>query len=418
MRDKYQFVPDVPINPVLLGKQGEVNQLFLSHKANRKRLVAEDQEIMRQALVNGADSHTVLHSFEKNYLEHGGNWGRFKRTLGLRFGGSVTFHPFVGYEEIHATAVGVTARIGTVFLEQSRFMPLAIQPLPAIVIYQRREDPSPVPRHYLLLPGGTYIRRYVSRGLNGFDGMRITAGQPLLAAQPNQLAVDSEVGGAKHAVPIGGALTLDQQVLSHTRGWGGNKRFISTGVSNHPAYSTRGEQFISMYGLVTIDLALVPQGSIVDVHTPAAGQAIMGIAPTQILTNNHHTGTNDLAEQQYLALRDVIRTRELLIHATIPLAAVQRVAQGYTLLALGSQTQGVHTRAANVRAGLPPLIQGQVVKEDHNDFREKNSNRLWHYLEFTNPVACQIAFNNIVAEPNQLKIRFQKFSPVRPPGMN
>lgn len=417
MRDKYSFVPDLTAPLSHQAIQTQIQQEFAANKVTRKNQIATDQLTMSTALGQLAPNvPSILHTFEQNYLQHGGDWNALSTHIVQTYAGVVTFVIAIGHIDICATVVGVTHRIGRAVFGMHRFVPLNPQPIGVPVqIYVRDEDVTQ--RHYIFLPNsGTHVRRFVSRGLNGFDGMRLTQNQGLLAAHVNPNAQQNETGGNRHAVAlIGNALSVNEQILSHTRGWG--KRFVSTGISNHPVYSTRGTQFTSMYGVATIDLAFVPGNIIHDVHLPHLASTILNRPTTDVVNLGPNTGTNDIAEQQYLALRDVLRTRELLIYGQIPLNAIRTQVSGQTLIGIGSQTNNEHHAAGVLVNGLPLHLVPMVVGQDATTFREQHTGRKWHFVEFANPFACTLAYNAFVMQGRQIKVKFNKYSPQRPPGM-
>lgn len=421
MRDKYLFQAEAVVPLTHEHYRDEVERLFGVNKTTRKQRANQAEASLIQNLANrapNASAHPELHRYERDHLEGGGNWPRLKATLLLRFRGVLAINEVATQADFVATVGGIPARIGIAYLGEGRFAPLAVQPFANNpTVYERRGDPHH--RHYVLLPtSNTHVKRFVTRGLSYLDAMRLSTAQGLISVVNTQQAQLSEVGGAKHGHGAGTVLTEDEQILSHTRGWGGNKRYISTGVSNRPAFSTRGTQFMSMYGSVVVDLAQVPLASVFDVHRNDVASARIGLPTTDVLNNGHHTGTGDLAEERYLALRDVIRTRELLIKATVPFVSVQKQSLGARLIGIGSVTNGEHNGALNQIRGLAPGIVAHLVSDDKLTFRDPhNANRRWHLFEFSNAASCLVAYNSLVLVGGQIKVRFHKYLPVRPAGM-
>jgi hypothetical protein len=428
MRDKFLFEPNARVQASHQAIQGLVQGYFTQDKTARKAAVGAAQGTMAASLPGGNANatHAALHNFERAYLQVG-DWQALRQLILNNhpvnsLPGQVTFGEMTGNitrgsVEIYAKVAGQTRNVGTVYFGESRFAELDPQPGGALVtVYKRRGDVSN--RHYIFLPNSnTYVKRFVTRGLNGFDGMNLSQNLPMVAALVGAAAQPGEVGGDKHPVLAGTALTIEQQALSHTRGWAGAKRFISTGVSNRAAYSTRGTEFISMFGLVTIDLAMLPGIAIYDVHRPDTAEATLGIPAVRVRdTVGHHTNAGDLDEQQYLGMRDVIRTRELLIHGQVPAAAVQSQSLGECLLGIGSQTGGGHNAAPGLAAGLPAAFRIRM-EQDHLNFRDRHTGRLWHFLSFPGPVQCNGAFHRLVVAANQAKVKFNKYDQVRPAGM-
>jgi len=437
MRDKYSFVPDPVAPPSHHGRRDEISALFGINKNMRKRHSTEAANALAQNLAVAADFnaiHTALHTYEKAHLNGGGNWPRLKGALLLRYRGVLDFVDNLPHSsDCFMRVGGIRAKVGTVFFGEGRFHLIGRPLLAHNDVYHRHGDNNVPPRHYIsLTTSATHVKRFVTRGLSAFDAMAITQGRPLRSVLGTVNAQLTEVGGAfMHGVGAGIALTEAQQILTHTRGWGGNKRYISTGVSNRPALSTRGIPFVSMYGVVTVDLALVPAATIFDVHRHDVASAWLGLPATDVLNNGHHTNTGDIAEQQYLGLRDTIRTRELLIKGSIPIAALHRTSAGRVLLGLGSTTNLMHDGHARRKVNgfgdggtehlistLAPGIRGTIVGQDHMSFRDPHTNLRWHFLEFNAPgavVAAQLVLQPLLAGRNM--VAFEKFTPIRPPGM-
>lgn len=438
MRDKFGFIPNAAVAPTHHAKRDELQSLFDINKNTRRANadIASAQLVTNlTAIVPGAGAgdavHTALHTYEKAHLNGGGNWPRFKATLLLRYRGTLRLVDNLPVSsDFMMTVGGREERIGTIFFEESRFQPLVPRPwLIANDVFTRRNDTAVPPRHYIALTtSATHVKRYVTRGLSAFDAMRVDQGLSLISVLNDPGAQATELGGFMHNVLAGVQLNDNEQILTHTRGWGGNKRFISTGVSNRPALSTRGVPFLSMYGAVTVDLAMVPVGDIFDVHRHDVASARLGVQASTILTNGHHTNTGDINEQKYLGLRDTIRTRELLIKGGIPNGALRRTATGQVLLGIGSPTSGLHTGrknkisglyengVKNLVAGLPVPIKNTIVNEDHMTFRDPGTNKYWHFLEFNSVGARQAAQLAIGANARTV-VAVNKYAPLRPVGM-
>jgi hypothetical protein len=232
--------------------------------------------------------------------------------------------------------------IGRVYYGDARFEQLApaLQPANALnTVFIRRGFPN---QHYIRYTRGTprYVRRYVIRGLNQEDSVCILNGRPLVAPEQGGAATDNEIPDAdhsgKHNVASGTALTDAQQLLSHTRGW--KKRFISTTTTFQPAYSTRGEEFRSVFGKVIVDLAFIPGVDIFDLHTPDSISVFNTNAlAIQSAAHNPNPKTRTLHDEEVLAARDVIRTRELLIRGSVPVNALRFRQVGQSVIAIRHQ---------------------------------------------------------------------------------
>jgi hypothetical protein len=440
MRDKYVFVPlpDAQVPDTHKPRRDELVQLFALNKTTRKQRATAAEGALQQALGvivghNPIAVHQALHGYEKEHLTGGGNIRQLCNVLKLRFRNVLRFAPVLGSasQDCFMVVQGFGERqVGTIVVEEERFDNLGVPPGMLNAVFVRKGDVAQ--RHYVrLTTSNIHVKRFVTRGLSAFDGMNITAGTPLSAVRAGNAAQASEINAPgrisnagnvipaivhMHAVAVNTALPDAAQIISHTRGWGGNKRFISTGVSNRPALSTRGQPFVSMYGVVTVDLAQVPLNDVYDVHRHDTASAWLGVPANDILTNNHHTGTNDLAEQQYLALRDTIRTRELLIKQTIPLAALRHASLGLVLLGVSSVGANQHAGTQALVNALPLHIVAGIVQQDVLDFAQ--AGRRWHLIEFNSPATAALAALALQATMGTRILQiFNKYSQVRPPGM-
>jgi hypothetical protein len=432
MRDKYVFEPQDPIALSHQSSRDEIAALFGVNKQSRKRRAdasshTYDTELqvataMPMGNARWNATHSALHKYEKAHLQGGGDWQRLKQTLLALFRDKLRIAENlpVSADLFVTTEWHGEQRVGTVHFGEDRFVLLNPQPmLVSHPVYVRLGDTNNPPRHYVrLTTSNTHVKRFVTRGLSAFDAMNISRGVGLSSVIAGAHARPGEVGGSKHGVAPGTILSEQEQVLSHTRAWAGNKRYISTGVSNRPAISTRGIAFASMYGVVTVDLAMVPTASIFDLHRHDVASAVLGRPATDILNNGHHTNTNDLAEEWYLALRDTIRTRELLVKGSIPSAALRRASQGRVLLGIGSAPGAEHNAMPGIMAALPAPVLPTIVEQDHMTYIDPGSGMKWHFIEFATPAHLTIAHNAL--RPNlgtRPAVVFDKFAPIRPPGM-
>jgi hypothetical protein len=323
------------------------------------------------------------------------------------------------------TAAPVHATVGRVYAGDVRFdiQPIGLQPPNrANDVYTRRGFPN---QHYIRYQrGGTgrYLRRYVIRGLNQEDSARITGAQGLTAPELNNTATDNEIRDqnytGKHHVILGAALNEHQQILSHTRGW--KKRFISTTTTMRPAYSTRGVEFRSVFGKVIIDLAFVAGASIFDLHGPDALTVLnTNAAQIQAAAHQPNPAARALHDEEILAGRDVIRTREVLIRRTVPRVAIRSRAVGQTVIGIwhpGANLNGLATFGAVEAAwGIP-------VRFDASETLDYRRNDRWYrFYHFANANTALMAWNLIpIAQQGQrewfVEYDFPNPLPVGSPG--
>ena len=371
MRDKYAYVPaavpagaTVPVQRLAVVHQYIID-FFADQKATRKGAAATAVTNLQTALATPhANLVTAFRTYEAAHLDIGNmsgpqltaaitakvqerykaqfpaGWGAVGGNAGAQGFGqqrvTLAYAPNVpgGYCDITAqvrepaTAVPTPATaMGRVYAGDSRFEALGAPAQPANRqndVYIRRGAPN---QHYIRYQRGgawRFVRRYVVRGLNQGDSVQIAGGNALQAphagnAHANEI-LSAEHSG-KHNVAVGTALTDAQQVLSHTRGW--RKRFISTTTTNRPAYSTRGEEFRSVFGKAIVDLAFVPGADIFDLHAPNALN-VFHTDGASLHTAAHVASAahRSFHDEELLAARDVVRTREVLLR-TVPFAAIR-----------------------------------------------------------------------------------------------
>lgn len=310
--------------------------------------------------------------------------------------------------------------IGYVYIGDRRFEQpdLSLRPRGALNdVCTRRGFPK---QHYICYNHqGTvhYVRRYVIRGLNQSDARGLAARRALTAPELRERAQANEVvnnlsgkpedlvkNAGKHKVHIDQQLTREQQILSHTRGW--KKRFISTTTTQRAVYSTRGTEFLSVFGAVVIDLALVNPNHIFDLHAPAAlGNFGLSVADL-------HTPTSDpYKEEQRLAAQDVVRTRELLIYQQVPFNAIHLTDGGNRVIGVSCNDETkAHLLFKDVEtawAGLKPQPPKVTVTET---LEYPWEGRWYKFYLFDTPANADRCFDAFAfTEPYSKGERFKTF---------
>jgi hypothetical protein len=403
--------------------------------------------------LSATDKHAALWKYEKAHLAAGENWPLAKYALQnykeatnrrifvtdfLGSFGSRSYGSTSTAEDLNRGTAQVEGllnpeetneerskfvKLGTVFLGDARFTDLRPQPpgllnkiyvLGRIVSRNKKPEIEPDPihtnSHFVWLPKSeTYVRRFVTRGLNHNDLVNISRasalGAPVQVVQAQKQELSTK-DPSRHAVTEGVNLTEAQQILSHTRGW--QKRYISTGVSNRPVYSTRGTQFMSIYGTAVIDLAKVDLNTVFDVHSPIAVRNVLGWDPSSVVTatgpgNNATTFTGE----EFLALRDVLRTRELLIKFTVPFAALNYIPDGDRVLGLGS---GNIEGPKRVLGMIRKWQRGWPSDDDTDVLRYKGyNNRYWLFILFNNNADREDFCINFRSPPGTQVLRLRRY---------
>lgn len=409
MRDKFIFeAASAPSSDRARDRQESLLELFDAHKGSRRTLerVAYDRLGVELKLSDGvAATHEALHQYEQTHLSIG-SWPRLRASLKLRWrrmriaenGGRVQLWENFGSGE---------ERIGTIFLAHLRFERLAPQPTGLLnEVYVRRNDQGG--RHYIGLPGNgegappIFVRRFVIRGLNGHNTVDLEEGRAMRAAhytrQPARMAnwqpqERTQGNTLRHPLPQPPTASEAQQLLSHARGW--KKRYISTGVGNRLPLSTRGTVFLSLFGNVVIDLARVPADAIFDLHGPTGAARHLGLDAELVMTQGSGYPASDYEGEWYLALRDVLRTRELVIKREVPTAAIigQRAERRILAISLGRGDPA------------PELIEATLSGSESWQFPTPeqmeperfvwSDGRRWTFVRYHTTVHCTLVANGL-----------------------
>jgi hypothetical protein len=209
-------------------------------------------------------------------------------------------------------------------------------------------------------------------------------------AQRQEIRTDS--APRKHNVAEAASLTENQQLLSHTRGW--KKRYISTGVGNKLPLSTRGTVFVSLFGNVVIDLAKVHTASIFDLHSPAAAAMNLEVSPDLVVSQGSGYPATDYAGEAFLGLRDVLRTRELVIKREVELKAVIRHKVDKRILGIGFGARD--DRLETLKAALATPSATLPIPQPENTEPENfvwSDGKKWFFALYKSEPDCQAAFN-------------------------
>jgi hypothetical protein len=218
----------------------------------------------------------------------------------------------MGYiSEKNTTLISVGTRLGLgavnvarIYRQEARFKR----------IYEGKEDLPDVfehrgnNRHYVRDRYGIFIPRFLIRNLSANDDELLKAGlQSRDGRTPNSNSAAFIEGVVRH-------LRAAQQ---------GGSYFISTTSTSKHIYGSTGANFYSpQTGQVLIDAAVIPQDNLVDVHSPMAMAQILGVEEYDWTLE---FSEDDDSYQAMAAARDAIRTREIVVHESIPNHAVARI---------------------------------------------------------------------------------------------
>jgi len=425
MREKFVFIPSIETQTSnllrLAGRPLEVRDQLIAKtieilgghaKSGKDKETRALDTLSSNLNTRGSDNHTLLWKYEKEHLAAGEDWEAAKELLrnytdppGKRRIMVTDFlKSFKEFNRGTAQIEGVVdpakqtlVKLGTVFLGDARFVDLRPQPtglMNTVYVLGRIhgnkliQDENHTDAHFVWLPNSnTYVRRFVTRGLNHNDLINIRDRRDLCAPVQTIAAVKREIKGGgrnqdtRHDVTEGTDLSEEQQIISHTRGW--QKRYISTGVSARPVFSTRGTQFMSLYGTAVIDLAKVDLESVWDVHSPIAVGNVMGWQPEKVVTaRGPSNNARSLTDEEFLALRDVLRTRELLIKFRVPFNAVNCEEDGDCILGYSMPSYGDPDR---IKSTAQKWVSGwrKVIADDPLNYAGYNG-RYWIFMQFAN----------------------------------
>lgn len=299
-----------------------------------------------------------------------------------------------------AYKTGQPKTIGTLFHGTERYVlaenaeqpPTTLNP-----VYYRRGLLAQHYISYLHVNQTLFVRRYVIRGLNQSDAANIQARKALVSPHNGAKSTEDEIKsddnpGRFPATNINKKLTIEEQVLSHTRGWA--KRFVSTTVTQRKVYSTRGSEFRSVFGLVIVDLARVPGERIYDIHAPGA-LTLFKVSGDQLHKVPHQSDTKKRShhDEQLLAARDVVRTRELLIHRTVPFNSLKLKDCGACVLGIRVfDEHSVLKDASQLEFAAQEKLWGNTHQHEATDCPEYRVEKHWvKYYRFLTPGAASAA---------------------------
>jgi hypothetical protein len=174
-----------------------------------------------------------------------------------------------------------------------------------------------------------------------------------------------------------------------------------------------------VFGAVTIDLAMVDPRTLFPLNSHLAAERLLSGEVTALNVVNadvaQPVGDRTLLDEEFLAMRDVLRTRELVIAGTVPRAAVcaQRQAGVVLGIARGGGRLGRHPAeaipldqrsASNERLSYPWMRPGG------------RGAKWWWFFAYATPALANKAAESL-GESVERHI-FGMYAPVCPPGTN
>ena len=413
-REKYQYECNTIVDKKDQWLSRILVDVFAEEKTERKKLANTAHE-------NLAKDRDLL-KFEQAYLKQCTSWSDLRRKLqepNNRKYLLVKDDPQQnGVHYLHS--VETQKKLGTVFVGDRRFEPTSLATNTRQRTFVRRGHSTN--KQYVLTKSGHYAPRYVTRGLNQLDSSRLCGHRGLIPSQAssssarindtNSFYKEGQRQSRRHPVPTHTRLTENEQILSHTRGWW--KRFISTTATKRSVLSTQGKEFRGMFGAVTIDLAEIDPNEILDLHTPNAASNVFGFAVDQILQLQSITPASSHSDEKLRAMRDVIRTREILIKS-VPFAAVKF--HSYTENILGfcwneNPANKYSFKQGNKRIVLDETVERRVLDRISNrSYRAYDLHRerevlpylwdqqYWDFYRFATSEDCARAYELLRSDP-------------------
>ncbi|MGJ7530140.1 eCIS core domain-containing protein [Variovorax sp. GB1P17] len=434
-RHKFEFIPAAHVPAKWAFLVAKIASIFDTYAREKHELATADYQAMQNALAlaAGGNAHPILHAYEKAHLQHGKDWHDLADQLLKRCAGQIQFSEDPSSVNLmRSDSIRILARystehgvqntlvvLGSVNFGRFRFRPIAAQPAGAwSTVVERIAEPG---KHYIYAPTtDTYVRRFVARGLNQLDALNLDLDldlQAFHAGNAQEREIYSLGQTSRHNVPAGAALLTSQQLLSHTRGW--KKRYISTGVSNRPALSTRGAPFSSVFGAITIDLAMVDPLTIFPLNSHLAAERLLGGDVTALKVVNARAAqpadARTLGDEEFLAMRDVLRTRELVIAGAVPHAAVHARRQVGVVLGIAGQSgpRGDHPVDANPAVGWPASNERLAYPWKRPGGPGGTG---WRFFAYASPALADTAAQSL--PPGVERHIFGTYVPVYPPGTN
>lgn len=181
-------------------------------------------------------------------------------------------------------------------------------------VFKHRENS----RHYVRDRYGVFIPRFLIRNLSKHDMNLLTAG--LQSRDGRSFATKARNSEARDFQEK----DFIEAVVRHLRAaqQGGSFFISATSTSKH-IYGSTGENFYTpSHGQVLLDAAIIPQDDLVDVHSPQAMSRMLNMKKYDWTLEFSET---DASYQTMAAARDTIRTREVVVHGSIPQQAIAKI---------------------------------------------------------------------------------------------
>ncbi len=268
-------------------------------------------------------SDPAVATYEKGYLASGMDlaklqeaWGEAARARGLQ----LRYDRRAGHTAIVAVVLGASSApeqvVGRLYRDDQRFVPSdVVAPRPVFVHLGTGEQ-------YVQDARDLFVRRFVWRSLNAYDNPETDFGTITIDVDARRKKVtDERWADIAQALPSRQAELVDEEIWKHQRQkeLQGGSPFVSATTTKHPIFGSTAKFFEDPTGMAKIDLALIPQERVVDTHQPVAYKRI----------TKHDTPDPEMPFQEGVpawernsAVRDAMRTRELVIIGSVPSAAV------------------------------------------------------------------------------------------------
>jgi hypothetical protein len=267
----------------------------------------------------------LVAAYEKGFLATGMDLPKLKAAwseAAERAGFTLAFEKRAGNTEIFITSESAgKAVVGELYEEDERFVRAAASSTSTTPgeVYLHIESGG----EYVRDASDLFVRRFVSRCLNEYDNPPTNPDTIKISVDPRE----RKESGTKWAavattLPTAPETQRDVEVWKHQRQkeLQGGSPFVSFTTTKHAIFGSTAKYFEDpKYGVATIDLAHVPKANIIDTHQRRAYARITGRdTPDPDMPFRE----NDDVVERNTAVRDAMRTRELVVIGSVPSTAI------------------------------------------------------------------------------------------------
>lgn len=268
-------------------------------------------------------SDPAVVAYEKGYLASGMDLKRVKELwarAAIVHGFELRYVDRGDHTEILAAPTGAGSTkptvVGQLYLDDQRFAPSPLAAPRQVFVHRETGE------QYVQDARDLFVRRFVLRSLNTFDNTSAAFGTITIDVDArSKKLTDERWAEIAQALPARQATEVDDEVWKHQRQkeLQGGSPFVSATTTRHPIFGSTAKYFEDPTGMAKIDLAVIPKERVVDTHQPRAYTRITTLGAPDI---DMPFQEGVLAWERNSAVRDAIRTREVVIIGSVPSGAV------------------------------------------------------------------------------------------------